>query len=99
MPRLADGLTSRGQRSLQEEVGRLKDPDDVAPKPHVTRMVPATGLLGEQRRDTLAHCLHRVVVASGIDVWRSCPKTCQKLPRLPAGAVKLSEMVLVAPDS
>jgi len=35
--------------SLKEHVSRLQDPHHIASEAHVTRMMPPTGLLGEQR--------------------------------------------------
>ena len=46
---LPDGLTTRVEWPLQEHVGRLQDPHDVASEAHVAGMMPPAGLLREQR--------------------------------------------------
>ena len=37
-------------------------------------------------------------MAWGMDIWRCSPKSCQVIPMLPGGAVRLRDIVLVALD-
>jgi len=85
--------------SLQELVGRLQDLHHVTSEMHIAGVVPAPGLLREQRRDARAHRLHRGGGGIGHGRLVILPEQQPGVSAAAGRSGQASDMVLAAPDS